>query len=291
MGSVNRDLLFFVPRITRPGETIHSTTSACGIGGKGANQAVAAARSGAATWFAGRCGSDGGEIAEVLTKQGVDCTHLHIGSGRTGEAVIQITPEGENAIVLIPGENFCFDKEHIISVLDCFGPGDTIMLQNEITRVPYIMEQAHRRGLRILFNPAPCTPETAQYPLEIAHTIVLNEGEARMLIPDGPSDPSALIGGIASRCPEGTVVITLGERGSLWMHAGKVHSVDAVRVDAVDTTCAGDTFIGFYAGSLARGYPAAEALSVASRAAAVCATRIGGIAAIPTWEEVKRHAC
>lgn len=288
LGSINRDVIYFVPHIARPGETVHSTGVRCGLGGKGLNQAVAAAKSGADAWFAGRCGSDGADIAEEISRQGVNCTHLHRGSGRTGEAHIQVTPAGENAIILVPGENFCFTKDYVISVLDCFDRGDMIILQNEINLIPFIMEEACRRGMHIIFNPAPCTPETSRYPLELVHTMVLNEGEARMLDPNGPEEIEKLILRIASLCPASVVVITLGEHGALWVCDKEVRKVLPFQTEVVDTTCAGDTFIGFYAGSLMRGYAREEALAAASQAASLCVSRIGAIPAIPTWEELVR---
>ncbi len=286
IGSLNIDLVFSVPHIVIAGETLHSSALSIYPGGKGANQACAASRTGVRTFFAGRIGSDGLMLRDELVRQGVDCRHLEQGGGNTGQALIQVSDSGENSIILYQGENYGFTRDYADRVLAGFHSGDVIILQNEINLMPYIMEAAKGRGVHVMFNPAPCGPEIAEYPLKAVDTLILNEVEAASLTGLWTDDPEKLLHGVRGRFPTPDIILTLGSRGALYLGKKGEMMIPAEKVQAVDTTSAGDTFIGYYAGALLRGMDERQALETASKAAAICVTRHGAISSIPSWEEV-----
>ncbi len=287
MGSINSDMILPVDHIVVPGETLYSGEPKTNAGGKGANQACAASRAGGRTFFAGRIGPDGGQLLEALQAQGVDCSYVGRGKRSSGLALIQVSSSGENAIVLYPGENFGFTHDFIDGVLADFGEGDLLLLQNEVNLMEYIIQAGAERGMHIILNPAPCTDAVGTYPLHAVDTLVVNEIEASMLAASDTEEPKKLIREVKAVSGSAAVILTLGSRGAYCLEGEQLRYVPAKRVKAVDTTSAGDTFIGFYAGAKLRGYSVPDALEKAAGAAAVCVTRPGAIASIPTWDEVE----
>ncbi len=286
LGSVNIDIVFSVPHIVRPGETLHSSSVQIHLGGKGANQAAAAARTGVKTFFAGRIGADGEHLISRMRESGVDCAYLETGKGKTGQALIQVSSSGENSIILYQGENHGFTGEYIDRVLSSFTRDDVLILQNEINLMPEVIRRARAQGLHVIFNPAPFGPEVAEYPLDLVDTLVLNEIEASSLTGMPEESPQQLIRASGERCPQAEVILTLGSKGALHLAKGEVRVIAPRKVKAVDTTSAGDTFIGYYAGALVRGFSRDYALDAATRAAAICVTRHGASSSIPNWDEV-----
>ncbi len=287
-GSINKDLVFSVPHIAAPGETLQSSAMEIGPGGKGANQACAAARTGVPVSFAGRIGADGEPVLDALSRQGVDVSLVQRGDGATGQALIQVTDSGENAIVLYRGENHGLHETYIDEVLDSFGPGDILLLQHEVNLLPYLIRGGKRRGMHIIFNPAPCTREVASYPLDLVDTLSVNELEASELVGIEGSKASDLIARVKHKSGSAEVILTMGSRGALYVGSDEIVTIPARKVRAVDATSAGDTFIGFFAGAVLKGMERFEALDIASRAAALCVTRPGALSSIPRWEEVLR---
>jgi ribokinase len=284
-GSINIDTVFKVDHIVLPGETIASTAVRRTLGGKGANQSVAVVKAGGhPVHHAGLVGSDGAWIKDRLASHGVDTTWIGNSEALTGQAIIQVTKEGENAIVLDSGANSTFTRSWIDTVLSNFAAGDWVMLQNETNELIHIMDHAHRRGMRICFNPAPFDRTILKLPLEVTDLLVVNEVEAEGLC--GKTDPDDALETLTTTYPRTEVVITLGRAGVRHGKGSDVrHRFGTWNVPVVDTTGAGDTFIGCYLGTIARGTPVQEALRRASAAASVMVMRPGAMEAIPSIEE------
>jgi len=281
LGSLNIDHTYQVPHVARPGETLSSTAYARGPGGKGLNQSIAAARAGAAVSHAGRIGEDGLWLRDLLGREGIEISRLAVAPDcPTGHAIIQVTPGGENAIVLQAGANHALRPDELPAIFDGTGPGDWFLTQNETACVPEALRLAAERGLRVAFNPAPAHPSLAHTcPLERLDLLIVNETEAEIL--GGSSDPDLALRHLRERCPKTTIVLTLGARGARLVAPGGEHSATAPRVEAVDTTAAGDTFIGYLLAEWMAGASPASALRTAVRAAALSVTRPGAAASIP----------
>jgi ribokinase len=284
-GSLNIDHVYAVDHFVRPGETLASAGYKVFMGGKGSNQSIALARAGAPVWHAGRIGPEGQWLRRRLEKAGVNVRFLADDTEAGGHAIIQVNREGENSIVLYGGANRRIGAGDARKVLRHFSKGDYLLLQNEISSVAEIMRLAAKRGMRIVLNPAPMNAAVRGYPLTLVDTFVVNEIEAGGLT--GCRDPEAMLGAMAKRFPMARIVLTLGAAGVLYRHEGAVLRVPAVRVKAVDTTAAGDTFIGYFLAGLARGGDMGGILSTANAAAALCVMRPGAADSIPLRREVK----
>lgn len=287
-GSLNIDHVYQVDHISRPGETISSSSYQVFAGGKGANQSAALALAGARVFHAGQVGPEGQWLLNRLAGQGVDLTHTRVGDVPTGHAIIQVDASGQNSIVLFPGANHCIARKAIDATLENFNKGDILLLQNEINELPYIIEQGKKQDLRICFNPAPFGPEVSDYPLDLVDITVVNETEGMSLA--GTESTDGLLDLLAAKWPRTEIILTLGEQGARYRSPQKEIEIPAVRVDPVDTTAAGDTFIGYFLAALADTANAEQALERAARAAALCVTRPGAQDSIPTAGEVEEFS-
>ena len=286
-GSLNIDHVYQVKHFVRPGETLASTDYRRFQGGKGANQSVALARAGAPVFHAGRVGPEGVWLREQLAAEGVDVAHVEVGDAPTGHAIIQVDRAGENAILLYGGANLTISAADARRVLARFKPGDWLLLQNEISAMPDILRVAAERGLSVAFNPAPMTPQVFGYPLDAVSLFVVNQTEGAALARvESAESPAAIVDALRSRFPQAAHLLTLGGDGSLYASAEERIRTAAAPVEAVDTTAAGDTFTGYFLAEFLAGQPTAEALTRASRAAAICVTRPGAAVSIPRREEL-----
>lgn len=283
-GSLNIDHVYQVDHVVRPGETIPSGGYQIFAGGKGANQSAALARAGAAVFHAGRVGPEGAWLVEKLAGLGVAMEFTLAGDTPTGHALIQVDTAGRNAIVLFPGANQELTPSQVDTALASFGAGDLLVLQNETNLVPYLIEGAKARGLRVCLNPAPFTPQVNTYPLGLVDILVLNEIEGNGL--SGAEDTEGILAGLAGRLPSCQVVLTLGAQGVAFRAPGESFTVPAHPAEVVDTTAAGDTFLGYYLARLAAGSSPRVAVEVAVRAAALCVSRPGAMDSIPRADEV-----
>lgn len=313
LGSANMDLVVRQPRPARPGETMYGTSFATGPGGKGLNQAVAAARAGATVAFAGCVGADdfGDRLTAVLTEAGVDAAALRVLDGptestATGIAAISVTDDGENSIVIVPGANgdaeLTADDRSAIEAAGFL----VVQLERPLPLVRAALETARAAGVRTVLTPAPATVEAAAL-VSLADIVVPNEGEAALLAGaladaatgvgtatgegDGDAAAAASARLLSARASggdgTGLAVVTLGARGALVARGGElIHRVEPRRVEAVDTTGAGDTFVGAMVAWLASGAALADALDAATAAAAIAVTRPGAAASMPTREEI-----
>ncbi|MER7761889.1 ribokinase [Streptomyces sp. NPDC097619] len=289
LGSTNMDLVAYVARAPRLGETVTGREFRTVPGGKGANQAVAAARSGGAVTMVGAVGEDAfGELLRAaLAEAGVDTAGLRTVPGASGTAHITVDDEGGNAIVVVPGANASVTGL-VAGDAARIAAADALLLQLELPPEGVLAgaRAARDHGVRTVLTPAPVRPLSEEL-LSLVDLLVPNEHEAAALT--GLADPAAAAGALLERVPE--VVVTLGAAGCLYAARGREPlRVPTPRVRAVDTTAAGDTFTGALAVALAEGRPVGEALAWASAAAAVSVRRPGATASMPTRREIDAMA-
>ncbi|MBR6029141.1 MAG: ribokinase [Clostridia bacterium] len=286
-GSLNLDRTYSVDHLARPGETISAASLAEFCGGKGFNQAISLRRAGLEVAFAGAVGPDGGALTEALEANGIDRRLVQTLPGSTGHAIIQVDKEGANNIIILAGTNGMITRERIAEALEGFGPGDLLAAQNEISNVPFLLEEAARRGMKTAFNPSPYNSAVQACDLHNVTWLLINETEGAGLT--GETDEGRVLASLHGAYPRLKVVLTLGERGSLYLNAdGTVTRCGIYPTQAVDTTAAGDTFTGYFLEAITRGVPAADALRQASAAAAISVSRKGAEPSIPWREEVDR---
>lgn len=284
-GSLNIDLVYQLPHFVRPKETLSCTEFARFAGGKGLNQSVALARAGVRVAHAGKIGPDGEFLAETLRNAGVDTHFLLRGEEPTGHAVIQVDREGQNCILLYPGANCSITRTEIRDILGQIRKGTILLLQNEINDLPFLMKEAAERGLSIAINPAPCGPEVAAYPLELAETLFVNEVEGAELSGCGGS-PAEVLDILCARYPHSEIIMTLGADGACRAKGPDRFHVASPPVAVVDTTSAGDTFTGYYLAAKLRGYSPERAMETAALAGSIAVGRAGAAVSIPKAEEV-----
>ena len=283
-GSCCIDNVYAVPHFVQPGETLPSTDFNIYPGGKGLNQSIALARAGATVQHAGKVGSDGIWLKVLLTETGVDSSRLQIGDGPSGHANIQVSASGENAIVIVGGTNRQITPDDFDDAFSGTQTGDFLLLQNEVSHLADIMREGHQRGLRIVLNAAPMTPEILTFPLEFLEFLIVNETEAAMLLDQvvGPDLDKKL----ADRFPGTKIVLTLGESGAIYRHGDELVKQAAFAVKALDTTGAGDTFTGYFLAAVMRGEEIQTCLEQASKAASIAVTRAGAATSIPDRSEL-----
>ncbi len=286
-GSLNLDYVYTVDHFVQPGETLAASRRSVKPGGKGLNQSVALVRAGARVSHAGCVGEGGESLERLLRDNGADISCLLHVPEMQGHTVIQVNAAGENCILLYGGSNLCITEKQVTDTLDRFERGDLLLLQNEINLLPFIVEEAFKRGLTVVLNPSPCTDALKRVDMDKLSWLLVNEIEAEQLT--GESDPERAWDVLHARHPRLAVLITLGKRGSMCFRPGERGTEravrEAVRVRTVDTTAAGDTFTGYFIAGLLSGLPLEECMDRASRAAAISVTRPGAAESIPEkWE-------
>lgn len=283
-GSINIDYVYGVPHFVKPAETIASTSYQVFMGGKGCNQSVALAKAGVQVYHAGAIGEDGVWIKNQLNDWGVNVDFLTVSDGPTGHAIIQVEPNGQNAIIIHGGANQSIHSAQIHHVLQNFEKGDILLVQNEINALPELLLAASERGLKIFFNPAPMSASVFELPLETIDVFIINEVEGEELTNRNTAE--GILEKMAEQFPNAATLLTLGEKGARYQHASEMKSINAKKVKAIDTTAAGDTFIGYFLANWALGETLDTCLQKATQASAICVTRAGGAVSIPSKEEV-----
>ncbi len=260
-----------------------------GLGGKGANQSLAMARAGGRLSHWGRVGRQDAWARDTLARAGVEVGQVRLVDEPSGHAIIQVDDAGENAIILFPGANHGSSREQLAELVDAATPGDWLLLQNERSGLEELDPLAVERGLKVAFNPAPMDDSVVQLPLSLCSVLFVNRTEAARLAGLAvQSSAEALLDALAAQLPETEVVLTLGGEGAWHQHCDERRHQPALPVVAVDTTAAGDTFIGYYLAALQAGMPIAECLRRAATAAALGVQRPGAAESIPTLDEVER---
>lgn len=289
LGSANMDLVAYTRRAPARGETVTGEAFRTGAGGKGANQAIAAARAGGAVVMLGAVGDDdfGPRLRGALDSAGVDTARLRTVPGASGTAHIVVDGDGGNAIVVVPGANGTV-TELADADLHAVAAADTLLLQLELPLAGVLAGAlaARRHGVRTVLTPAPVVPLPDEL-LAATDLLLPNEHEAEALT--GRADPHTAARALLDAVPD--VVVTLGAKGCLWAARGKEPlTVPAPAAAAVDTTAAGDTFAGALAVALAENRPMPDALTWASAAAALSVEREGAAASMPERAEIDARA-
>ena len=283
-GSCNVDYVYSLEHIVVPGETLSASKREVFPGGKGLNQSVAVARAGARVFHAGVIGSDGAMLRAVLEDSGADTRYLESVEAPNGHAVIQLASNAQNSIFLFEGTNGMITEDMIDRVLEDFGAGDILLLQNEISNVPYLIHKGYEKGMTVVFNPAPFDESLLDLDLNEVDYLILNEVEAAGFF--GAQDISAILAAAAQKQGLHTVV-TLGKAGCVYTDGKKRCACPAFRVEAVDTTAAGDTFTGFFVAMLAAGKDVEEAMRIGCAASALAVSAMGAAPSIPTLDRVE----
>lgn len=285
LGSINIDHVYRVPHLVRPGETLASRDYRRVLGGKGANQSLALARAGGHVTHWGRLGRGDAWALAPLEEAGVALGDIELVDAPSGHALIQVDDGGENAIILYPGTNHGFEEAALVARIAATEPGATLLLQNECNGLAAAMAAARHRGLTLAFNPAPMDEAATRLPLEACDLLFVNRGEAAALVGLAETTPaSALLDALAGRLPEVELVLTLGADGVHYRHGETRLRLAAHRVAAVDTTAAGDTFIGVFLATRQAGADIETCLRRASAAAALCVQAPGAAPSIP-WAQ------
>ena len=293
LGSINQDFVLKVERRPEPGETVTNAELSTHNGGKGANQAAAAALLGASVAFLGRVGDDefGEPLVQALEEKGIDTILIKPASGTpTGAAFITVTPDGENAITVAPGANRSLTPGDVEAAADEIGEAGVFVAQMEVPvqAVLRAVEVAAEKGTRALVNLAP-TFEVPRDLLEKLDPLVVNEHEAAFLLGrevEGVKGALSAAPELLSSGPR-SAVITIGEDGAVLADGESVEHLPAPEVEVVDTTGAGDAFVGALATQIARGASLREAVAYAVRAGAAAVTKEGAQGALPTPEVVE----
>ena len=275
LGSINLDHIYKVPHLPAPGETLAANGYSVGLGGKGANQAVAVAKAGARSILIGAVGAEGAVARDALVGYGVDVSRVTFSKTPTGHAIINVDPQAENAIVIYAGANLSITGACVAqAVADATGV-DSLLLQNETSAQVEAARIAAGKGMRVVYSAAPFDIDAVRAILPFVSMLAMNEGEAAALIAE------------LGTLPQIDMVVTKGSKGAEWISAGlEPLFVPSFPVKPVDTTGAGDTFIGTLIAGLDLGLDRSEAMRRAAAAAAIQVTRPGAAPAIPDAAEV-----
>ncbi|MCG8570443.1 MAG: PfkB family carbohydrate kinase [Spirochaetes bacterium] len=232
----------------------------------------------------GKIGKDGIWLIDEMKKDKVNTSSILVDDHHTGNAIIQVDKNGQNSIVLFGGTNKEINKTDIDQMLKKCKKNEILLTQNEISNIPYLIQQAKDKGLKIYFNPAPIGPEVFSYPLDLVDLFIINEIEGEALTKE--SKPELIIKKMFSQFPQAEVVLTLGEKGVIYSNQKNHYEVKGLSVNAVDTTAAGDTFIGYFITGLTENLSVPESLELANKAAAIAVTKKGALPSIPYRNQV-----
>lgn len=287
IGSLNIDYVYDVEHLVQRGETISSFHRSVYSGGKGLNQSIALKRAGMDVYHAGMIGKEGLFLKELLQDNGVDTEHIKVlDTIPSGHAIIQRNQEHDNGILLYGGANQALTLEWIDQVLDPFDAGDLLILQNEVNDLNEIVEKAHQKGLWIALNPSPMDEKILDLPLEWIDFLILNEIEARFLLEqDLPEE--TLMDALAIKFPHKELVLTLGAKGSVYQGRFGRYEQPSFQVPVVDTTGAGDTFLGFFLAGWFQGLSIERTMKQATKAASLAIQKNGAAPSIPTLSQLK----
>jgi ribokinase len=279
LGSINADHVYRVPHLPGPGETLAATLMQTGLGGKGANMSVAAARAGSHVAHIGAIGSDGIWARNRLLEYGVDTRHIAELDVPTGHAIINVDDAGENAITLFAGANQAISEDSVANVLSTGSTGDILVTQNETNAQGVAAKVGSKLGFRVCYAAAPFDASAVKAVLPYLDFLILNAVEAKQL--------EQALGVSIEELDVADIIITLGSDGARWISEGVDQHFAAIKVDPVDTTGAGDTFTGYVLAGLDRGLTMGQSISLAMRAAALMVMRMGTADVIPDLKEVE----
>ena len=278
-GSLNLDQVYRVDAFVQPGETKSSLSLATHCGGKGLNQSIAASRAGAEVWHAGKIGTDGDMLEKKLRENGVDCSLLEHSRGVSGHAIIQVDNSGQNCILLYGGTNQELTEDSIDRALDAFGNDGLVLVQNETNLVGSIIQKAHARGLLVAINAAPMDEKVFGYPLELVDWLIVNEIEGACIAKcEFEVD---ILPKLNKLYPNMNVLLTLGKRGAVCARGAEQARSGIYSTKVVDTTAAGDTFLGYFLAEVLDGKSLDDALALATVASSMCVQVMGAADSVP----------
>ena len=287
-GSLNIDYVYDVPHFIARGETMAALKLNTYSGGKGLNQSVALSKAGLEVYHAGAVGEEGLFLISELESAGVNTKYIaRLKDIRTGHTIIQRNSDGDNCIILFGGANRQITKEQIDSTLEKFSKGDALVIQNEINDIEYMASRAHELGMIVAFNPSPMEEKIIPV-FKHADYILLNEVEAGQFLRQDITSmsPEDIAKRLLNELPDSKIVLTLGTNGSVYADKNIMFRQSAIKVNAVDTTAAGDTFTGFFLSGIFGGQSPEWSMKFASHASAIAVTRPGAAPSVPTREEV-----
>lgn len=283
-GSLNIDKVYAVEEIVKGGETIDSVSFSESVGGKGLNQSIAVAKAGGNIMHAGCVGKDGEILLQALKDNNVDTSLIKTVETASGQAIIQVDKHGQNCIILFHGANYEVDKAYIDEVMQDFAQDDILILQNEISNIDYIIEVAKAKQMKIYLNPSPINENLNKYNMQAIDRIFVNEHEGAYLADKEKVED--ILDSLASKYPELEIILTFGDKGAYYRHKDINIFQPAYKVDAVDTTAAGDTFTGYFIALRQQGKSIEESLQKASKASSITVSRKGASISIPKIAEV-----
>lgn len=288
-GSLNIDNVYSVPHFITRGETLAARSLNVFSGGKGLNQSVALAKAGLKVFHAGAIGENDGQfLVDELEAAGVNTEYIKRLKGiKTGHTIIQNNTDGDNCILLFGGANQEISRSQIDETLKNFSAGDALVIQNEISEPEYLAQSAKSHGMIVAFNPSPMEEKIIPV-FKYADYLLLNEIEAGQFLNDDVSrkKPEEIAGTLREKLPDTKIVLTLGTNGAVYSDSEITFHQEALRVNAVDTTAAGDTFTGFFLSGIFEGKTPQWAMRFATNASAIAVTRHGAAPSIPSREEV-----
>ena len=283
-GSLNVDYVYSVDHMVKEGETLSCQEMNIFCGGKGLNQSIALAKAGVTVYHAGFIGEDGGILLEALQENGVHTDFVRSLSGRGGHTMIQVDKNGQNSILVYGGTNRKYTKEFIDEVLEHFEAGDILMLQNEVNLVSYMIERAWEKGMKVVMNPSPYDEAVNACDFSKISMFLINEVEGAQMT--GETDPERILEKLCRDYPKAKIVLTLGEKGSVYQNGEIQYRQEIFSVETIDTTAAGDTFTGYFISSVIDGLSVPEGLRLAAKASSIAVSRKGAADSIPFREEV-----
>lgn len=286
-GSINVDHIYRISEFVRPGETLASNNYRMMLGGKGANQSIALVKAGVMVQHIGRISDTDEWICRKLQDYGIGAYCLQIVDEPTGHAIIQVTDKGENAILLYGGANQSNSLNNLAEYLSNADSGDWLLLQNECNLTAEALTLAKKQGMTVAFNPAPMTAEVKDMPLDCVDYLIVNELEAQDLVHSAEistDQPDTLLDALHKRYPHMKIVLTLGDQGVMYKDMEQSVAVAAEKVDAIDTTAAGDTFVGYFIQQSIAGASVKTALEMASKASAITVQTLGASESIPDMQ-------
>lgn len=284
-GSLNYDYVYKVDHMILAGETMDSYSLETHFGGKGLNQSVALAKAGVPVKHAGMVGEDGQAFLDFCAENGVDAEYIRKVPGKSGHTIIQLDKNAQNSILLYGGSNRAITKEYVDEVLGHFEKGDILLLQNEVNLMPYIIDTAYGRGMQIVLNPSPYNEALDGCDMGKIAVFLVNEIEGKQIT--GETEPERILDVMMSRFPDARIVLTLGGDGVVYRDKEQTCRQGIFKVQAVDTTAAGDTFTGYFIAGMLEELPIPDILRRCAKASAMAVSKMGAAESIPTVEEVK----
>lgn len=285
-GSLNYDYVYEMDHFVEAKETTSSLRYSRNFGGKGLNQSIALKKAGMDIYHAGRVGKDGQDFIDYLNSYNVNTKYLIKDENEaTGHAIIQVC-KGQNCIILHGGANQKIDDKQVIDTFNDFNKGDVLLIQNEISSLDLIIKQAHKKGMKIAFNTAPMNEKIFTYPLDLVDIFIVNEIEGQGLADSSTNNIDDIVNALKNKYPSKDIVLTVGEKGAYFISMGNIKHVEALKVNAVDTTAAGDTFTGFFLASYLKDNDAVKALNLATKASAITVQGEGAAKSIPELKDI-----